>query len=124
MCDKRMMTHNIQEVDQIRSENINAFKTWLSMMRLYITKSAYAHLLARHNNGRVPYSTIGPARSVQGFHLTRRPGDGQTLQNLTGIEICALITVRVAKRAKVMFSQACVTQSVQLGGGGETRCIL
>ena len=28
------------------------------------------------------------------------------------------IAARVAKRAKVMFSQACVTHSVQLGGGG------
>ena len=29
-------------------------------------------------------------------------------------------TARVAKRAKVMFSQACVTHSVQLQGGGVT----
>ena len=29
-----------------------------------------------------------------------------------------MFTARVAKRAKVMFSQACVTHSVQLGGGG------
>ena len=32
-----------------------------------------------------------------------------------------LITARVAKRAKVMFLQACVTHSVQLQGGGGGR---
>ena len=29
-----------------------------------------------------------------------------------------VITARVAKRAKVMFSQSCVTHSVQVRGGG------
>ena len=34
------------------------------------------------------------------------------------------ITARVAKRAMVMFSQACVTHSVHRGGGGGGVCLL
>ena len=36
----------------------------------------------------------------------------------SGLCFLYFITARVAKRAKVMFSQACVTHSVQQGGGG------
>ena len=41
--------------------------------------------------------------------------------NIISCNTCvAIITARIAKRAKVMFSQACVTHSVQWGEGG--RC--
>ena len=33
--------------------------------------------------------------------------------------ILVIFTARIAKRVKIMFSQACVTNSVQLGGGRE-----
>ena len=35
-----------------------------------------------------------------------------------------IITGRVAKRVKVMFLQACIIHSVQLGGGGAIKCIM
>ena len=51
----------------------------------------------------------------------------QTFKSATAaVDRCvqALITARVAKRAKVMFSQACVTHSVQLWGGVGTKGLL
>ena len=40
--------------------------------------------------------------------------------NSTGrVKSPSIFTARVAKQAKVMFLQACVTHSVQQGGGGE-----
>ena len=68
------------------------------------------------------YFTETPARLI--YFIVVIPFIAFHADKLLGIILCetiavevTVITARVAKRAKVMFLQACVTHSVQRGGG-------
>ena len=70
---------------------------------------------------RVHYRPQMKFREDNVFTLVRHPVPASKKEPVVDLRIlleCILVTARVAKRAKVMFSQACVTHSVQLRGGG------